>query len=79
MTPDEMLAYLSLTGGDAASDFNDSDDVNGWFGWTVDGGILTVTYEASLPDGDIGPRVTSRWRLIPLATPSVSEPAGGAE
>lgn len=53
-----MLETLSEHGQDAGSDYNDSDDVMGYFGWSIAGGVLTVTHE---PDDDVV--VVRRWRL----------------
>lgn len=63
MTPDEMLAQLNEQGGDAGSDFNDG-DLNGWFGWSVEDGILTVQFEPATPDGDPGAMKSESWRLV---------------
>lgn len=70
MQPDDMLGVLDTQGADAGSDFNDADDVTGWFGWSVstdeDGHtVLEVTYR---PDGDDDtvPTDTAKWRLVPL-------------
>jgi hypothetical protein len=57
MEPEEMLRILSEQGSQAGSDFNDGDDVMGYFGWSIDGDVLIVTYESG--DGS----ATSRWRL----------------
>jgi len=76
MTSDEMLDQLSSDGENAGSDFNDGEDVNGWFGWTVvtdaDGvPNLTVIYQPITEDGGAGEAQTARWRLEPV-------PNGGA-
>ena len=69
MTPAEMLKQLSSHGEDAGSDYNDSDEVHGRFGWTVtpigdtDIAVLTVTYE----DQECGLLpVARRWILSPI-------------
>jgi len=57
-----MLAILSEYGEDASSDYNDGDDVMGYFGWSIDGDVLSVSYT---PDG--GPSVSAAsWRLVPV-------------
>lgn len=57
-----MLAALNTHGAEASSDYNDSDDFPGWFGWSIsDDGYLTVSYRA---DGDDG-RFISTWKLVP--------------
>jgi hypothetical protein len=75
MTPDEMLEILTEYGDDARSDFNDSDAVMGWFGWSVTGDrnpTLTISWTSNTE----GRTATTSWRLVPLATPPVSEPPG---
>jgi hypothetical protein len=65
MTPDEMLAQLHIRGCWAGADYDDRDDVDGWFGWGIHDGVLTVTHK---PREDSGPSTTaaSSWRLVPL-------------
>jgi hypothetical protein len=91
MTREEMLRHLSSHGEDAGSNFNDSEEIHGRFGWSIEqdgqgGGVLSVTYEDQ--DEGAGPAVTLRWVLqpqgllpeIPLAatqSPAV-EPTEGA-
>jgi hypothetical protein len=67
MDSSEMLRILGQHGGDAGADFNDAEDVNGWFGWSITpdpthGDVLTVTYEPVV-DGAAGEPITHRWRL----------------
>lgn len=66
MTPDQMIENLHQYGQDAGSDFNDG-DLMGWFAWTVQDGVLTVTYEPATEDGDPGPKQTGSWRLVHLS------------
>lgn len=68
MSAEEMLAQLHEHGQDAGSDYNDSDEVQGWFSWTVRGDVLTVTHQAD-DDGydDPANKVARRWRLVPIA------------
>jgi hypothetical protein len=73
MDADTMLDILSEHGGDAGSDFNDSDAVAGWFGWSIsdpaDGPpVLTVNYERA-SDTPSRVVVTRRWRLTPEEAP----------
>lgn len=68
MDADTMLDILGGHGQDAGSDFNDSDQVMGWFGWSVsdpaDGPpVLTVNYEAATVTPGEPQTVTRRWRL----------------
>lgn len=60
-----MLQALGARGEDAGSDYDDSDEVAGWFGWTVEPGVsasvLTVTHRPA--DGE---QSTARWQLIPM-------------
>jgi hypothetical protein len=67
MERDTMLDILAELGQDAGSDYNDAEDVDGWFGWTIsdtgDAPVLTVTYEASTDTGP-APAVARSWRLI---------------
>lgn len=53
-----MLAQLDFYGGDAGSNFNDGEDVNGWFGWSITDDVLTVTL-----DREDGETLTARWQL----------------
>lgn len=62
MTNDEMLNELAAEGENAGSDYNDSDDVLGWFGWDIVGDVLTITYEK---DND-KPKQIAQWRLVKL-------------
>jgi hypothetical protein len=65
MNREQMLEQLDLHGADAASDFNDSEEVLGWFGWGVEGDILTVTFQ---PDaaGHVVDGHAQTWRLVPV-------------
>ena len=65
MTPEEMLETLNEYGDESGSDFNDG-DLNGWFGWGVEDGTLTVTYEPSEGDGP-GPAQTAKWKLVAVS------------
>jgi hypothetical protein len=63
-----MLKILKGQGEAAGSDFNDSDEVNGWFGWTIEqdgpARVLAVTHHP-----DEGTETTARWQLIPMGIP----------
>lgn len=71
MQPQDMLRILNEAGEEAGADFNDADDVLGWFAWTVTerSGVrhLTVTYE---PEADWGKRSGEKhsvtWALVPV-------------
>lgn len=67
MTPEEMIANLNEYGGDAGSTFNDG-DLMGWFGWSISGNILTVTFE-HMPGIQPEPKQAASWRLIPQVDP----------
>ena len=64
MTPARMLELLALDGANAASDYNDDDRVDGWFGWTINDLLLTVTYRPCAGDGRPGEAQTASWRLV---------------
>lgn len=71
MEANEMLLQLHEHGQDAGSDFNDSDEVDGWFGWEVDGWdgdspVLTVTYQQDAHDAADRVTVRRMWRLVPI-------------
>lgn len=73
MTREQMLAQLNREGENAGSDYNDDEEINGWFGWTVDTtdqapgeAVLSVTY--SNPD-DPSPELTLKWRMVPMGQP----------
>lgn len=53
MNAEDALRILSEYGEDAGSDYNDSDEVNGYFGWRVRDGVLEITYEAEF-DAETG-------------------------
>lgn len=74
MTREEMLRHLSNHGESAGSDFNDSEDIHGWFGWAVDiidqapgEAVLSVTYNDA--DDGTGQELTLRWRMVPMGLP----------
>lgn len=46
ITPEDMLSMLHSEGQDP--DYNDGEEVDGWFGWSVVGDILNVTHESSV-------------------------------
>jgi len=55
-----MLQTLNEYGEDVASDYNDAEEVMGWFGWSIDDDhILTVTFR---DDNDNEDKV--RWKLV---------------
>lgn len=64
MSPDEMLAVVAETGEDSGSDYNDG--LDGWFGFTVAGDLLTVTWTPAGEDGGAANDHTEvrSWRLI---------------
>jgi hypothetical protein len=69
MDANTMLDILSVHGHDAGSDFNDSDEVTGWFGWAITDPaegppVLTVHYEAATRTPGEPQTITRRWRLI---------------
>ncbi|MGD9991106.1 hypothetical protein [Pseudonocardia sp.] len=69
LTPARMLDVLHEHGQDADSDFNDAVEVQGWFGWSVRDGVLTVTHMIDPEEaetGDVRPRGVARWRLVPI-------------
>ena len=66
MERDTMLLILNKQGGEAAADFNDGESVNGWFGWTVLDGELTITFQPCDDDGNAGIPVAHRWHHIPV-------------
>lgn len=63
LSAEEMLGQIHWHGQDAGSDFNDGMDNPGWFGWTIDGDVLTATYQPCDDDGAAGPVQTFSWRL----------------
>ena len=60
MNREKLLANLHETGLNEGADFNDA--LLGWFGWRVDGGILTVHFD----DDDTAQRSEASWRLVPI-------------
>jgi hypothetical protein len=71
---ERMLTLLNRQGHDAGSDFNDGEEVSGWFGWDIANIehsplVLEVTYTPTTEEGD-GPddakAVTRCWRLEPI-------------
>lgn len=73
MTPEKMLEVLSRVGEDAGADFDDAEDVQGWFGWsfkTVNGmnekdrGMLTIWFIPAEQD-EPGRRVQRRFWVMP--------------
>lgn len=66
-----MLRQLGSHGEEAGADYNDADDVDGWFGWTLNsqphlGDVLTITYTPTTDAGEQGLAITSRWQLVPV-------------
>lgn len=66
LSTERMLATLREHGEEAGSDYNDSEEVQGYFGWTVHGDVLEVTHEADNESNRPNPSVTRRWRLVPM-------------
>lgn len=58
MDEQTLLAILNTQGEDAGADFNDGDDVLGWFGWSIKDDILTVTHTST-----DSVETSGRWRL----------------
>lgn len=59
-----MLQVLNAYGEDAGSDFNDGEEVMGYFGWSIDDDrVLTVTYRGEDDPADTA--FVGRWRLVP--------------
>jgi len=62
-----MLQTINEYGEDAASDYNDSDEVMGWFGWSIDDSAgpgqytLTITFKSDDAETD-----SAQWRLVPM-------------
>lgn len=57
-----LLGYLNSKGRDWADAIDDG--AMGWFGWAVEGDLLTVKWEPQDPEsGGPGPAVTQSWRL----------------
>lgn len=68
-----MLKVLKEHGEEAGSDFNDSEEVSGWFGWSIDDDqVLTVTYTPADGGGAFDAGETARWRLVPVVDSVVS-------
>lgn len=63
MTPEQMLEQLNRQGGDASADYNDSEDVEGYFGWKVEDGVITVHHVAA---DNLSHTDTHAWRLVPV-------------
>jgi hypothetical protein len=66
LNAEQMLRQLNEHGQDAGSDYNDSEEVDGYFGWEVEGDVLVVTHEISEDSNRRNPEVTRRWRLVPI-------------
>lgn len=65
MTPEQMLEQLNREGGDAGADYNDSEDVDGYFDWKVEDGVITVHHVAA---DNLSHTDTHAWRLVPVET-----------
>lgn len=62
MTSQKMLEHLNDAGDDSGSDFHDG--LDGWFGWNVKDGVLTITFDHhNIND-------TASWRLVPIGEES---------
>lgn len=68
MGPREMLDILSEYGGDAASDYRDGEEHNGWFGWTVTKDVLTVKF-----DHPEGTTYVGTWDLTGLSYKAIPD------
>ena len=67
MQRQEMLSYLSEVGADAGADLNDGDTAYGYFGWDITGDVLTISHEPMDEEtGDLGEKVTRRWKLVEI-------------
>lgn len=66
MTPEEMITNLNEYGDSAGSEYNEG--LRGWFGWSISGNILTVTFE-HMPGIQPEPKQAASWRLIPQVAP----------
>ena len=64
MTPQEMLEHLTDAGENSGSDIHDG--LDGWFGWHVEAGVLTVTWESADAAGDDSGDAVASWRLVPI-------------
>jgi hypothetical protein len=65
MTIDDILQTLNEHGQDAASDYNDGENVMGYFGWSVETSarILVITFEP-----DDGERQVVAFQLTEVTT-----------
>lgn len=72
LTAEQALNTLHEHGQDANSDYNDAEEVEGYFGWTVRGDALIVTHQVD-DDGfeDPANKVMHWWRLVPIADEAV--------
>jgi hypothetical protein len=75
MQPQDMLGTLNEYGEEAGSDFNDGDDVMGWFSWSVTGEGRTRQLTITYTPGAGGAKQTATWVLVPVKS-ETSEPAG---
>lgn len=55
-----MLRVLDTEGEEAGSNYNDGENVLGWFSWTVRDSVLEIKHQ-----DDQGVITTARWKLTP--------------
>jgi hypothetical protein len=65
MDREKVLWIVSEHGEEAGSDYNDSDHVMGYFGWSIKDGILTATYEPENNSDEPDP-FSYKWKLTPI-------------
>ena len=61
MTPEQMLEELDARGMDAFGDYDDEND--GWFGWSVKDGLLTITWQPTDDNGCGLAPVQAQWTV----------------
>jgi hypothetical protein len=61
-----MLEILSAHGSEAGVDYNDGDEVMGYFGWWIKDNVLTISYENE-NHPDYAAQASHRWLLMKLS------------
>ena len=64
MTPGELLNRLHEEGMDASADFNDNEEILGYFGWRIEDDVLTVYCNRGSEDDGTFEQWTHSWLLV---------------
>jgi len=67
LTREGMLTQLDEVGADAGADYNDGDEVQGYFSYRVSGDVLSISHSPYDHEANkVLVSVTYRWRLTPI-------------